>query len=184
MSPSRSSLPPIAGPGAPNGSPGMTLIEVVAVLLLLGIMTFVATSRMTSGTADLMATVDGVSSRLRLVQTIAMNSSQGVWGIRFEQAGQTYHMFHCRDATDCDMDRDALPLPGADADSNKRVAVSESGAIQLLTNDNVAYDGFGRPCRITGTQAVLVADPITVSFGDGAGNTHDIQITPQTGYIP
>lgn len=170
--------------GIVNSAKGMTLIEVVVILVLLGVMALAVTSRMTSGTADLVATTDGISSQLRLVQTIAMNSSTGLWGLRFESAGQTYHMFHCLDASDCDMDRDALPLPGVDTDSNDRVAVSEGGNIQLQANSNVAYDSFGRPYRITGSSAVVAVDEITISFRDGAGNTNAIQITPKTGFIP
>ena len=179
-----SAPPPPARRSTPTSSQGMTLIEVVVVLVLLGVMALTVTSRMTSGTADLMATVDGISSRLRLVQTIAMNSATGLWGLRFETTGQTYHMFHCPDTSDCDMDRDALPLPGVDTDPNDRVAVSEDGKIQLQTNSNVAYDGFGRPYRITGSSAVLAVNPITITFRDGAGNTHAIDITPKTGFIP
>jgi len=184
MHPAGISAPQPARRGAPTGSQGMTLIEVVVILVLLGVMALAVTSRMTSGTADLMATADGITSRLRLVQTIAMNSSTGLWGLRFESAGQTYHMFHCPDVSDCDMDRDAFPLPGVDTDPNNRIAVSEGGNIQLQTNGNVAYDGFGRPCRITGGSAVPAVNPITISFRDGAGNTRVIRITPKTGFIP
>lgn len=163
---------------------GMTLIETVVILLLLAVMALALTSRMTSGTANLIATGDAISSRLRLVQTIAMNSSTGIWGVRFESAGQTYHMFHCPDPSDCDMDRDALPLPGANTDPDHRIAVSDYGGIQLQTDRNVGYDGFGRPYRITGGSAVPAVNPITVSFSDGAGNAYEIQITPETGFIP
>lgn len=178
------SVPPPARRGMTKGSRGMTFIEVVVVLVLLGVMALTVTSRMTSGAADLMATTDAISSRLRLVQTIAMNGSMGLWGLRFETAGQTYHMFHCPDPTDCDMERDALPLPGADTDPDDRIHVSENGGIRLQTNSHVAYDGFGRPYRITGGSAVLANSPITVSFRDGAGNTYAIQVTPETGFIP
>lgn len=184
MRPSEKSVLPPAHRDMAKGSPGMTLIEVVVILLLLGVMALTVTSRMTSGTADLIATTDSISSQLRLVQTIAMNSSPGLWGLRFESAGQTYHMFHCPDASDCDMDRDALPLPGVDTDLDDRIAVSENGNIQLQTNGNVAYDGFGRPYRIIDNSAVLAVDEITISFNDGAGNTHAIEITPKTGFIP
>lgn len=170
--------------GVIDSSRGMTLIEVVVILVLLGVMTLTVTSRITSGTAELIATTDGVSPQLRLVQIIAMNSSTGLWGLQFEPAGQTYHMFHCPDTSNCDMDRDALPLPGVDTDLNDRIAASESGNIQLQTNGNVAYDGFGRPYRIIDSSAVLAFDEITISFRDGAGNTHAIEVTPETGLIP
>lgn len=176
-------LPPDRISEVLKNSSGTTLIEVVAVLLLLGIMALVVTSRTTSGTASLIATTDAISSQLRLVQTFAMNGSGGAWGVRFESAGQTYHMFHCTDEDDCDMDRDIVSIPGIETDNDDRIAVSD-GDIQLLTNTNVAYDSVGRPCQITGSSVVPTNNTIDISFQDGNGNTHEIQVTPKTGFIP
>jgi hypothetical protein len=167
-----------------KGSQGMTLLEVVAILLLLGILAISATTRMTRGTTGLLVTAEGVASHLRLVQTMALNSSPGVRGLRFEPAGNTYYMFHCADPDNCDMDLadNIVALPGV-TDENKRFAVS-NGGVRLLTDGNVAYDDFGKPHTIAGNQAVPSDDPITVSFEDEAGNTHDIQVIPETGFIP
>jgi hypothetical protein len=161
----------------------MTLLEVVAVLVLLGILALTAASRMNTGTLDLTTTTEGIISRIRLVQTIAMNSSPGIQGIRFDATGQAYYMFHCDDPNNCDMTADMRPLRGAEAAPDGRIAVSD-GKVQLLTDRNVAYDSFGRPYQITGNQAVALSNPLVLSFSDMAGNTGTIQITPKTGFIP
>jgi len=163
---------------------GMTLIEVVVILLVLGFLAISAVSRMTGGTTNLLATAEGVTSHLRLVQTMALNSSPGVRGLRFEPADNTYYMFYCTDPDNCDMDLDdnIVALPGV-TDENKRFSVS-GGNIILLTDGNVAYDEFGKPHTIAGSHAVPADNPITVSLEDEAGNTYDIQVTPETGFIP
>lgn len=162
----------------------MTLLEVVLILLVLGILTATVAAHMGSGTADLTAEADTISSRLRLVQSLAMNSSRGLWGIRFESGTQTYHMFHSEDPSDCDMDRDIEPLPGADTDADGRISVSNSG-IQFQKDENVAFDDYGRPYEVKNNGATMLKNnPFTLTLLDGAGNTHDIQVTPKTGFIP
>jgi type II secretory pathway pseudopilin PulG len=176
---------------------GMTFIEVVVILLVLGILGFTAASRMTDGTADLLAASESVAAHLRLVQTHALNGSpEEVWGLRFEPTDNTYYMFRCPDSDICDMADSALPLPGAENDEQTQsgrakdtddipdVAVHDTNKIVLNTNGNVAFDHFGRPCAIVGNNAELAVEAITISFQDGAGNTNAIQITPETGFIP
>lgn len=173
----------------PNSSPmgttsGMTLVEVVLILLVLGILTATVATHVSSGTADLTATADGISSQLRLVQTLAMNSSRGLWGIRFESDTQTYHMFHCADEDDCDMDLSIENLPGAETDADGRIGVSDSG-IQFQDDGHVAFDDFGKPYEIKNSgPTMLKNNSFILTLMDGAGNTHEIEVTPKTGFIP
>jgi hypothetical protein len=162
----------------------MTLLEVVLVLLLMGLMAISVSSSMRSGTTDLTLAADGMASRIRLVQSLAMNSSRGLWGIQFESDTRTYHMFHSEDPSDCDMDRDIEPLPGADTDADGRIGVSDNG-IRFQKDGNVAFDDSGRPYEIKNKGATLLKNnPFTLTLVDGTGNTHDIQVTPKTGFIP
>jgi hypothetical protein len=162
----------------------MTLIEVVFILLVLGALALTVAVRTNSSTTTLTATADGISSQLRLVQTLAMNNTRGLWGIRFESGPQIYHMFHCEDKTDCDMDRDMEPLPGADTDADGRINVSGSG-IMFQEDGNVAFDDFGRPYEIKNSgPSLLENNAFTLTLTDGAGNTHEIQVTPKTGFVP
>lgn len=163
---------------------GITLLEVVLILMVLGILAATVAVHVSSGTADLTTTADGIASQLRLVQSLAMNNSRGLWGIRFESGTQTYHMFHSEDPSDCDMDRDIEPLPGADTDADGRISVAGNG-IQFQKDGNVAFDDYGRPYEIKNKGATLLKNnPFTLTLLDGAGNTHDIQVTPKTGFIP
>jgi len=161
---------------------GMTLVEVVLILLVLGILTATVATHVSSGTADLTATADGISSRL--VQTLAMNSSRGLWGIRFESDTQTYHMFHCADEDDCDMDLSIENLPGAETDADGRISVSDS-SIQFQNDGHVAFDDFGKPYEIKNSgPTMLKNNSFILTLMDGAGNTHEIEVTPKTGFIP
>ncbi len=162
---------------------GMTLIEVVVILLVLGILALAVTSRLGTGAVNLTATTDKVAADLRLVQAMAMNSSPGIWGLRFERAGQTYYLFHCPDPSACDMAAGIRALPGASVDHGLRVPVSD-GKVRLQTDTHVAYDDHGRPLRITGAAGRLITEPIRISFRDQEGNTDAVDITPQTGFIP
>lgn len=164
---------------------GTTLIEVVLILVVIGILAATVAVRMSSGTMDLTVAKDATSSHLRLVQSLAMNNSQGIWGIRFESATRTYHMFHSEDPLDCDMDRDMEPLPGADTDTDGRISVSGSG-IRFQKDGNVAFDDYGKPYEISnkGKATLLKNNPFTLTLMDATGNTDDIQVTPKTGFIP
>lgn len=167
-----------------HSSRGMTFLEVLVVLLVLGALTLTAFVRLKTGTVELTATADSISARLRLVQTLAMNNSQGLWGIRFESSTRTYHMFHCVDDSDCDMDRDIEKLPGADTDTDGRISLIDSNP-GFKKDANVAFDDFGRPYEIKNKKASLLKNnAFTLTLEDEAGNTHDILVTPKTGFIP
>ena len=159
------------------------MIEVAMVILLLGTLSLIVVSRMDTGTSKLMTTADKLTSHVRLVQTIAMNSSPGIWGVCFESSPQSYYMFHCADKHNCNINDDIHAIPGSEVDGNDRAAVSD-GNVQIIADIHVAYDEFGRPHQISGGQAAETATPITLSLTDQSGNSHDIQIAPKTGFIP
>lgn len=160
---------------------GMTLIEVVLILLVLGALALTVAVRMTSGTVNLGAAADSVSSHIRLVQTIAMNSSPGLWGICFESDDNSYYIFHCEDETDCDMEQGITPLPGV-SDADGRIALPDS-RIQIKKDCNVAFDDFGMPYEIKNNGHLKYTQKFTLTLNDGAGNSRDIYVTPETGFV-
>lgn len=167
-----------------HSTSGMTLLEVLAVLLVLGVLALSAVSRMSPGQVDLITTTEGITSRLRLVQSIAMNSPKGIQGVRFEAGPQKYSMFHCDNPANCDMTSASIqPLQGAVVDAAGKMDVSD-GTVRVQADGNVAYDTFGKPYQVTGRQAVPLANPLVLSFSDTAGNTRTIKVTPKTGFIP
>jgi hypothetical protein len=79
------------------------------------------------------------------------------------------------------MERDITPLPGV-TDAGDRIAVSDSG-IQIAGDCNVAFDDFGRPYEIRNNGALQYTNIFTLTLNDGAGNSRDINVTPETGFV-
>ncbi|MDP2105628.1 MAG: type II secretion system protein, partial [Desulfobulbaceae bacterium] len=77
---------------------GFTLIEVIAVLLLMGIMVAIAVGRSgeSSSQADLIGATETVKNHLRYAQSTAMNSDLS-WGINF--SGSTYTLRDANNVT-------------------------------------------------------------------------------------
>ena len=140
---------------------GFTLIEIIAVLIILGIIAAVAISRGTgTDAAQLQAEVDTLKGHLRYAQYLAMNdissdaTSPTKWGIIIN--GSSYTLIKDVNGTQ----PSPFNLPG------------ESSAIHTSTisgagTGTVLFDEWGSP-SVT-----------AVTFG---GQT--ITITPETGFLP
>jgi len=141
---------------------GFTLIEAVAVLILIGILAAVAIARVSDNDADERAAADKLKVHLRYAQSLAMNLDKP-WGV--EASGGSYFLFF-----DGDVNNKAR-FPGEEEN------ISFPGGISPTFT--VSFDRWGRPYN--------VADPsggspinaeITINIGSG------IVITPETGFIP
>jgi MSHA pilin protein MshC len=109
---------------------GFTLIEIIAVLIILGIVAVIAASRL-SAPGDLMPEADVLKSHLRFAQLKALGDDvAGSWGIVFENGGYTLYK---------DSSRAAISLPGED--SNHRNFAS--GVTTSATAVN--FDKWGSP---------------------------------------
>jgi prepilin-type N-terminal cleavage/methylation domain-containing protein len=161
---------------------GFTVLEVVAVLVIVGIISAVAVSRIISNQNNLIAATDVLTSHLRLAQARAMSTSAdnvntfSVWGVRFVSATQ-YHLFYCADASACDPAANQTAFPGGSIimDLTQGVQVT-NGALVL------AFDRFGTPFTDS-TLTTSLAAQLTLTLKDNNGNTNTINITPQTGMI-
>jgi len=138
-----------------NSKQGFTLIEIIAVLLILSVMTAVAISNMGSSTdaVKLQAEADMIKSHLRYAQSRAMNSDSN-WGIRFVTT-KTYQLFKGTSAT-------LKTLPG---ENSTTVTLS---TLQV-TPATVTFNNLGSP------------DTTTVSTTPGA---YTITLNANTGFIP
>ncbi len=140
---------------------GFTMIEVIAVLVLIGIIAVVAISRYTStAEVDLIAKQEILKSHIRYAQSRAMNSNM-IWGIQF--SGLTYSLFAYSNGTAVtptpifpNVDSGSAPMPPG---------MSATGI--------VAFDFFGRPYT-----DVTTTTPYTTQIIAG------ITITPDTGFVP
>lgn len=148
-----------------HGNRGFTLVEVIAALLIIGIIAAAVTYRMIWSMPDVdsASRADKLKVQLRYAQGRSMNTDS-VWGIQF--SGSTYHLFKNGNASD------GVILPGED---NLNISLPSGCSItQIVSFDN----NRGRPCTDAGAQTLSASD-ITL---DVAG--HIITIYKNTGYIP
>ena len=134
---------------------GFTLIEIIAVLLLMGILSVVAVvhSNNLGVEADVRGAAEVVKNHLRYAQTKAMNADLG-WGINF--AGSSYTLE--------DANRVSAILPGD----------LPQGMTYAATVNPVLFENrWGSPGSATIT--------VTVSKG---GTSQTITVTKNTGFIP
>ena len=154
---------------------GMTLVEMIAVLLLMAIVSAVVLNRFMDITAvSTTASVETVRAHLRYAQAMAMKQNRFLWGIKCD--GADYWLFRAEDTADystdpLDQDRDATIyyLPGED---EKKLPAAGMGAFHIY------YDAYGRPRQYDSGKTALLTTALTITVG-----SETIQISPETGFI-
>ena len=82
---------------------GLTLLEVIAVLIVIGIVSVVVVISMMQTSSSLAGYTALLKTHLRYAQTLAMNSDTGnIWGLRVDLGNNQYWLFHCADPLNCD----------------------------------------------------------------------------------
>jgi prepilin-type N-terminal cleavage/methylation domain-containing protein len=164
---------------------GFTLLEVVAVLIIMGIMTAVALTRLVSNQNNLFAATDTLTSQLRLAQARAMNTDasnvnicSNSWGVSFSSPTQ-YYLFNCPDKNVCTPATNQKSFPGG---GNIIMDLAPKGVQVNGTPLVLAFDRFGTPYSDAALTTPLAAQ-LTITLQDNKGNTRTINITPQTGMI-
>ncbi|MHB8139137.1 MAG: pilus assembly FimT family protein [Smithellaceae bacterium] len=152
-----------------NQEQGFTLIEIIAVLILIGILGAVVFSRVTStAEVDLKVKAEQVKGHIRYAQMRAMNTTSATTGcnapVGMAAAGGKYYMF-----IDCNTGNQVV-LPGADSTAGVDLP---SGS----TFPAFSFDTWGRP--YANVNAAGTSTSISVSIGGEA-----ITITQNTGYVP
>ena len=151
-----------------GGQGGFTLFEVVAVLLILGVISYFAATRLfTDDGISTASEMDLVKNHLRYAQSRAMNSESS-WGIKFVSPKQ-YWLFMGENP---DTGRQRLPnvedfierIPGAPRDGSMTLSAN------TVPNAVVKFDPFGSPGSTT---------DITLNLSPGG----TITITKNTGFI-
>lgn len=156
---------------------GFTLIEIIAALIILGIVAAVAISRVigTSETSRV-AQESVIKNHIRYAQSMAMKRG-AVWGIKCD--GPDYWLF-----------RTNLP----DTEANQIVLPNEEGVKVTLANKNVSmtaftvfFDANGRPYTdyTDATTNTPVSTPLSITVNSiPAGSSGTFAIAPETGFIP
>jgi prepilin-type N-terminal cleavage/methylation domain-containing protein len=137
---------------------GFTLIEVIAVLIILGIISAVAITRAISTQEDLISQVEVVKSHLRYAQLKALQDDTATWGIAF--AANSYTL-----TTTAAGGAGLLPA------ENSSTHTFPSG-VTVTNPQTVTFNPWGSP----GTANI----PITLSQG---GSTLTLTVTGNTGFI-
>jgi MSHA pilin protein MshC len=152
---------------------GFTMIEIIAVLIIISVIMAVVVARMsTPDQFSARSQAESIKSHIRYAQSQAINSNV-IWGIYFID-GSRYALFKDGNTGV------TVQISGADSNpvdlSAKGVVVSNLGA------GIVSFDSWGTPYTDAAANTVQTGTrTLTVTAG-GAGAT--IQITPNTGYIP
>ena len=138
---------------------GFTLIEIIAVLIVVGILTSVAAAIFSSMNDEKLATeVEILKSHLRYAQSRAMMDTAS-WGIAFSENSYTLQRNGITSTSN---------LPNDDSSThNLQEGVVASGS-------SVAFDNFGSP----------VGEGIIITLSAGSDSEQTITITKNTGFSP
>ncbi|MCL4416017.1 MAG: type II secretion system GspH family protein [Actinobacteria bacterium] len=158
---------------------GLTAIEIIAVILIMGILGVVAVSRMTSTkTYNISAEVETLKANLRYVQFRGLSdadkrlsSNATTWGISISNNSYTLQK----------TEEGVTTNPGlfAESSATHNLASGISIATSLGIPVTIIYDAWGIP-SVSGTP--ITADA-TITITDGA-SSRTIKVTKNTGFIP
>lgn len=155
-----------------NSNAGFSLVEMLAVLVLMGIVGVLVVNRIGDSAAAMNARAALVKSHLRYAQARAMNSDS-IWGIRYSSIANNYYLFEY-DAAGVENPR---LLPGEEA---LNIALSDEKLVFSGFNNPISFDQWGRPCS-----DAAGAVPAGGAFSVNAGSRSvAVTVTPETGFIP
>jgi MSHA pilin protein MshC len=147
---------------------GFTLIEVIAILIILGVLAAVVAARFQGQSAyTLQSETDKIRERLRFAHILAMNAD-AAWGIQLQN--NSYQLFSNANSTNL------VPFPG---ESTSTVTLPDG--ISLTPATIISFNSMGQPCSDVSASALRTSD-MTITVSDGS-NTAAITITKNTGYI-
>jgi len=167
---------------------GFTLIEVVAVLIVLSILAAVAVAVMGDDSARLAAQTEALKANIRYSQALSMTTGR-CWGIRMNKTNGRYWIFNCDDPPNCPRASNRVCPPGMECDSLNRFRMGEDFGVSLSfpgQNPGVlSFDVFGRPFWDSGDAALqtLLAADLTLTLTDPP-NSKSIIIRAETGFVP
>ena len=152
---------------------GFTLIEVIAIVIVMGIVTAFAVGRVADNKPELIAQTQVLKVHLRYAQSRAMNSNDN-YGI--ETDGNTYWLFRYN-ATSGDV---IVNFPGESAGSIDLSALGLTLSMDGSSNI-VSFDSKGIPYK--DNSGDIQTEDRTLTLSTAALDTENIIITKNTGFI-
>ena len=151
---------------------GFTLIEIIAVLIILLIISAVVLSKGFDRSIDVYAAASVLKNHIRFAQASAMKFNEP-WSVNATGAN-----FAVR-KNDTDLSKTPVILPG-----EGEASVNLSVKYKVNMTMTLYFDGKGRPYAhpFTATSDLTVLLPVSVT-ATGASSSVDIIITPDTGFI-
>jgi len=190
-----------------SNTKGFTLIETIATLAIIGILTVVALEKSSISNSDLVAIEAGLKTHIRFAQAKAMQSNTVVWGIRINANSNRYWLFNCAVGQNCSFGRNRSIPPGGqggemDVNGDRldtdllNVDISgmtaDGGTQSFLT---LVFNPFGVPwyndrTAITFTNPISetvglarLTDNVIINLSDNSGNQSQISISSETGFV-
>jgi len=190
-----------------NNDSGVTLVEIISVLIILGILSGVMVSRMNLGNSEIYSIESIFKSHIRYAQSKSMQSDTAVWGVRINKNLDEYWLFNCDNGQTSKWASNRRLPPGGTASPENttedriKTSLMKVDIKTLLVGSasksklTIAYDESGVPFWTTGKTVVflnplsattglirLTAD-ISIKLTDNSGNQRTIVISPETGFI-
>lgn len=150
-------------------SGGFTLIELIAVIIILGVLALVVTSRPGTMGGRELARMAEVRAQIRYVQLRAMKTGN-MYGLKCDLT--SYWAFN---GTDPDLAAARLSLPGETAAT---IPLADKG--MTMTACTYFFNGFGIPYAGTATTKLATPATITITAGGASGS---LTVTPETGHV-
>ena len=151
---------------------GFTLVELIAIILLVGILAFVAVPRFSGPSLRVDAQAEQLASDIRYTQTLAMTQGDR---FRINLTATGYQITSSTGAA-------TVAHPGTG--STNAVAlngVTLSGWSPPLTNNYLAFDSRGVPYSlVTSSTGLAASATITLS---GGGYARNLLVSPETGRV-
>lgn len=157
-----------------DNSRGFTLIEIIAVLVIIAVVSAIVISRgFSTSIYNLKSEADRLRTHLRYAQARAMSSST-IWGINIFSA-TSYSLFYFDNVSNTAITK---ILPGEDGNTVDLTASGVTAGPPMI----VSFDSFGRPYTDAAGTALQSGDSSITLTSDGQPET--ITITQNTGFIP
>ncbi len=165
---------------------GFTIVEIIAVLLLMSIIAATVLGRgINTEQIDLAAQVDKIQNHFRYAQSMAMKNGDQVWGFRCADGPPNEYWIFRLDlpvgdpVNDPDVAGNQVQLPG---ENNVKVSLTQTGVI--MDAFTIFFDKYGIPYSSYTDESINTPLAGFEDYDISAGSrSRTLRISPETGFI-